>query len=83
MTHQGLSDATLLFAESPTRFLVEVAQEDAATFEAILGKTPHARIGVVLAQPQFRATSDRGTVIDADITRLRTCWLTPLAEAAI
>ncbi|MBA2598061.1 MAG: phosphoribosylformylglycinamidine synthase subunit PurL [Chloroflexia bacterium] len=83
MTHQGLSDATLLFAESPTRFLVEVAQEDAATFEAILGKTPHARIGVVLAQPQFRATSDRGTVIDADITRLRTCWLTPLAEAAV
>ena len=44
----GLADSTRLFAESPSRFLVEVTSEDAPALEKILGQTPHARIGRVL-----------------------------------
>ncbi len=43
-------DLTLLFSESPTRFLVEVRPADAAAFEATLAGYAHARIGVVTEQ---------------------------------
>ncbi len=40
-------DLTLLFSESPTRFLVEVRPADAAAFEATLAGYAHARVGAV------------------------------------
>ncbi|MDW8214265.1 MAG: phosphoribosylformylglycinamidine synthase subunit PurL [Roseiflexaceae bacterium] len=43
-------DLTLLFSESPTRFLVEVRPADAAAFEAALAGYAHARIGAVTVQ---------------------------------
>ncbi len=83
MTRRVLSDATLLFAESPTRFLVEIAQEDAVAFEKALGRTRHASIGRVLAHRRFRVQSKNGKVIDAEIETLRERWQAPLREAAI
>ncbi len=79
----GLSEATRLFAESPTRFLVEVAPDDALAVEQVLGRTPHARIGRVLDTGRFRVIGETGDVIDTDIDILRACWQTPLAEAPV
>ena len=42
-------DATALFSESTTRFLVEIAPEDQGAFEAALGEHPFALIGRVRA----------------------------------
>jgi phosphoribosylformylglycinamidine synthase II len=76
-----LGDATRLFAESPTRFLVEVTPEDAPALEKILGRAPHARIGRVLDSPQLKIRGEGGVIIDASIDLLRSRWQTPLAEA--
>jgi phosphoribosylformylglycinamidine synthase subunit PurSL len=76
-----LADSTKLFAESPTRFLVEVTTEDAPALEKILGRTPHAKIGRVLDSPRYWVLGQSGVVINADIDGLRARWRTPLAEA--
>ena len=81
ITETGLSAATRLFAESPTRFLVEVAPDDAPALEQTLGRTPYARIGRVLDSRRFRVVSEDGEAIDTDIDTLAACWRTPLAEA--
>jgi phosphoribosylformylglycinamidine synthase subunit PurSL len=77
-----LADATRLFAESPTRFIVEVTPQDAPALEKILGRTPHARIGQVLASPRLRVRSEGGVAIDANIETLRSRWQVPLTEVA-
>ena len=48
----GLATA-LLFAESNTRFLVEVPQELMGHFEEIMGDVPHAAVGEVIESPQL------------------------------
>jgi phosphoribosylformylglycinamidine synthase subunit PurSL len=78
----GLAESTRLFAESPTRFLVEVAPEDAPALEMILRQIPHARIGRVLDSPQFRVWSEDQVVVDANVDTLRSRWQTPLVGAA-
>ena len=82
MTPEELSNTALLFAESPTRFLIAVAAEDAPDVEKILGQVPHARIGRVTADPRFLARRGPDAVIDAEIDALRDTWLTPLREEA-
>jgi phosphoribosylformylglycinamidine synthase len=76
-----IADSTRLFAESPTRFLVEVTPEDAPAFEKMLGRAPHACIGRVLAAPRLRVLSDGGVVIDASVDTLRSRWRAPLEVA--
>jgi phosphoribosylformylglycinamidine synthase len=75
-----LADSTRLFAESPTRFLVEVTPADAPALERLLGRTPHARIGRVLDSPRFRVRSDGGVAIEVNVETLRSRWQTPLVE---
>jgi phosphoribosylformylglycinamidine synthase len=82
VTAADLPDPTLLFAESPSRFLVEVAPADAAAFEARLSRVPHARVGRVLDTPRFRVSGARGTALDLDVARLRAHWREPLVEAS-
>jgi phosphoribosylformylglycinamidine synthase II len=77
-----LADSTKLFAESPTRFLVEVTPADAPVLETLLGRMPHARIGRVLDSSQYRVLGHSGVVVDAGIDTLRSHWQAPLAEAA-
>jgi phosphoribosylformylglycinamidine synthase len=77
-----LADSTRLFAESPTRFLLEVTPADAPALETLLGRTPHARIGRVLDSPRLRVRCEGGVAIDATIETLRSHWQAPLTEAA-
>ena len=81
VTEPGLADSTRLFAESPTRFLVEVTPADAPALETLLGRTPHARIGRVLDSPQLQVLGESGVAIDANIDTLRSRWQKPFAEA--
>lgn len=76
----GLSAGIRLFAESPTRFLIEVAPGDAAAFEKILKRVPHARVGEVLSVPRLRFQSHGAEVIDSHVERLRATWQAPLLE---
>jgi len=81
VTEPGLADSTRLFAESPTRFLVEATPPDAPAPSKLLGRTPHARIGRVLASTQLRIFGENGVTIDANIDTLRSRWQKSLAEA--
>jgi len=78
----GLPEATLLFAESPTRFLVEVAPEEQATFTRHMARTRYAKIGRVLEESRLRIVGDRGAVIDVEVESLRRRWQAPLGGAA-
>jgi phosphoribosylformylglycinamidine synthase II len=77
-----LPDTARLFAESPTRFLVEVADDDDAAFETLLRRTPHAKVGHVLEEPRFRVLSAAQLVVDRGLAELQARWQTPLAEVA-
>lgn len=86
--------AALLFAESNTRFLCEVAEEDAGAFEAAMFGVPCARVGEVtgagkleilgLAQSIADADSGQGCeigqpiVIEAELGELKQAWQSPL-----
>jgi phosphoribosylformylglycinamidine synthase len=78
----GLADSMRLFAESATRFLVEVTPEDASALEKKLGRAPHKRIGRVLDAPRLRVSSECGVLIDANIDTLRSRWQAPLSVVA-
>jgi phosphoribosylformylglycinamidine synthase len=54
------ADACLLYSESPTRFLVEVAPAHAAAFERALGGLPCAAIGEVRAEPALAVRGRSG-----------------------
>ncbi len=68
-------DATALFAESSARFLVEVASEDAADFEAALAGCPVAQIGEVVAETVLRVRGLGGNeILICDVSDLRAAW---------
>ncbi|HEY2826465.1 MAG TPA: AIR synthase-related protein, partial [Pirellulales bacterium] len=72
----------LMFAESNSRLLVEVAPDCVGHFEMAMGNVPHAAIGEVMAAPQFQIVdvdpiADRH-VIDVDIAALKQAWQKPL-----
>jgi phosphoribosylformylglycinamidine synthase len=70
---------TLLFAETPSRFVVAVAPRHAAAFEAALAGVPVARVGAVEATQRLLVTGAGGeTVIDLDLQTLSAAWHTPL-----
>lgn len=83
VAESGLVDATRLFAESPTRFLIEVAEDDAAGIETVLRRVPHAWVGRVLEEQRFRVLSAGQPRIDRDLGELRARWQTPLVEASV
>jgi phosphoribosylformylglycinamidine synthase II len=68
-------DATLLFAESPSRFLVELRPVDAPAFEAALAGLPCARIGEVTAGAELVIDGAAGgEALRADVDELKTAW---------
>ncbi|HEY2759830.1 MAG TPA: AIR synthase-related protein, partial [Pirellulales bacterium] len=74
--------SVLLFAESNTRFLVEVPPARVGHFEAAMGDVPHAAIGEVIAEPNLLIVdvdpvADRH-VIDIEIAELKQAWQRPL-----
>ncbi len=78
-----LPEATGLFAESPTRFLVEVSPDEVDQFEQIVARVPHARIGRVVAEPRFTVSGSGGAVIDAEVNHLKQTWQAPLSEVKL
>jgi phosphoribosylformylglycinamidine synthase len=68
-------DTTLLFAESPTRFLAEVRPANAAAFEAALAGLPCARVGVVTPAPELAIVGVAGShVLYASVAELKAAW---------
>ena len=69
------TDSTLLFAESPSRFLVELRPADALEFEAALAGLPCARIGEVIAGTELVIDGTAGRMaLRADIAELKAAW---------
>jgi phosphoribosylformylglycinamidine (FGAM) synthase-like enzyme len=76
----GLPDEVLLFAESQTRFIVEVKKGQAAEFEAILGKdVPWQAIGETTKEQRLRIAGQNGEwVVWANLAALKEAWQKPL-----
>ena len=73
------SDAAILFSESNTRFLVEVAPEKEAEFLAALEGVAAAKIGSVNSGTKLTVKGIAGgNVIDAELANLKAAWLKPL-----
>ena len=73
-------DGRILFSESQTRFLVEVASDRAADFEKRFDGLPCARIGAVTDTARLVVTGIAGeTVIDAPCDQMRQAWKALLA----
>lgn len=73
------SDAAILFSESNTRFLVEVAPEKEADFMAALDGVCVAKIGSVNAGTKMTVKGVAGgNVVDAELADLKAAWLKPL-----
>ena len=69
------TDAAALFSESSTRFLVEVAPEDAAAFGAYLKGAPFACIGKVADQQALQIRGFSGdVVVQATVSDLTQTW---------
>jgi phosphoribosylformylglycinamidine synthase len=72
-------DATLLFSESPSRFLVEVRPEDSDTFGALMDGIDVGLIGFVTDDGRLRVDGVGGDeVLAVDAATLRDAWHTPL-----
>jgi phosphoribosylformylglycinamidine synthase len=73
-------DATLLFSESNTRFLIEVPPQHADALEAIFaGKAPCRPIGKVTDDMQLQVRGLTGVpCLAADVAQLKQTWKQPL-----
>jgi len=69
----------VLFSESNSRFLVEIAPEDRQQFEEVMGGVDFAAIGEVQESEQFEVYGiDGGRVLSAPIDELKEAWQRPL-----
>jgi phosphoribosylformylglycinamidine synthase len=73
-----LSDETLLFSESNTRFLVEVPADRTADFERTLAGLPVSRLGKVTTADRLVIRSGAKALIDAPLAELKEAWQSPL-----
>jgi phosphoribosylformylglycinamidine synthase len=86
-TRKAADDFTLLFSESPTRFLLEVRPEDAADLEQLLAGLPLGRIGEVTQggrgskgpapRVMIQGLEER-MVLDAPVDALESAWQRPM-----
>lgn len=67
-----------LFAESNSRFLVEVAPADQASFEACFASLPCYQLGQVVAEPRLVIADSEHLLIDLPLDRLKAAWQQPL-----
>jgi len=73
-----LTDAELLFSETPGRLLVTVHKGCEAAFEVLL-KDLAAAVGTVVALPRLQIAGLAGErIVDADINGLKDAWRKPL-----
>jgi phosphoribosylformylglycinamidine synthase len=78
-TGPGLSDEVLLFAESATRFVVEVPPANVAAFTACLDGVPLVRLGQTCKEPRLRVAGANGEwIVWAQLAQLKEAWQKPL-----
>jgi phosphoribosylformylglycinamidine synthase II len=72
-------DDSILFSESNTRFLVEVAPEDKAAFETMMAGADCAKLGKVTDDRLFKVFSRDGkALVSSVIDELKEAWQKPL-----
>ena len=78
-TGDELTDVAWLFSESNTRFLVEVAPENAEAFEQALVGVPCQHVGKVTSGERLVIRNAAGEVrVDSDLQELKEAWQKPL-----
>jgi phosphoribosylformylglycinamidine synthase subunit PurSL len=78
-----LPDPVWLFAESTSRFLVEVPPALAPAFIECLADVPHVQVGTTVKEPRLRIGGANGEwVIWAALSDLKEAWRRPLAWGA-
>jgi phosphoribosylformylglycinamidine synthase len=76
---KDLGDVALLFAESPTRFVIEVRPDKTAALEQMLGDVPFVRLGQTQKEPRLRIAGTSGEwLIWARLADLKEAWQKPL-----
>lgn len=70
----GLKDIELLFSETPSRFIVEVAPENKAAFEAFMADSYFAEIGRVVANNGLVVKKANRDIIDLDMDAIELAW---------
>ncbi|MCJ7764244.1 MAG: AIR synthase-related protein, partial [Dehalococcoidales bacterium] len=72
-------DDYILFSESNSRFLAEIAPEDKDKFEKTMGKVVFSQIGEVTSSAMLEVYGLNGNrVLDAPIDGLKEAWQKPL-----
>jgi len=72
-------DDVILFSESNSRFLVEVAPEQTAEFETLLAEAQFADIGAVTAAPSLEIRGlDGNILINRQCRELKEAWQQPM-----
>ena len=67
----------IMYSESSGRFLVSVDPNNTAEFEAVMGGSDFARIGVVTADNRLTIKKGQKTVLSEDVLRLKRSWQKP------
>jgi phosphoribosylformylglycinamidine synthase len=75
---QAARPGVLLFSESNSRFLIEVAAESAGRLRELFGNLPLLEIGRTTTRPELHVTCAGQTLIHDSLSNLRDCWQKPL-----
>jgi phosphoribosylformylglycinamidine synthase len=72
---------TLLFSESAGRFIVTVAPDNQAAFEALFAGQPAACVGQVTEMPQLTINGLDGTCLAAlPVEEMKSAWKGPFGD---
>jgi phosphoribosylformylglycinamidine (FGAM) synthase-like enzyme/phosphoribosylformylglycinamidine (FGAM) synthase PurS component len=75
----NVDDAVRLFAESTTRFVVEVPAASASVFREVMREVPVALLGQTCKEPRLRIAGASGAwVVWAGLAQLKEAWQRPL-----
>ncbi len=78
--YKGRGNDRVLFSESNSRFIVEVAGKNQKKFEGLLKGIPLGLIGCVSAKKEFKVYGLDGKIcIESDIDTLKKAWREPLS----
>jgi phosphoribosylformylglycinamidine synthase subunit PurSL len=74
------SDEVRLFAESPSRFLVEIRPQHVEQFRRLFGPVPCIEVGQTVKEPRLRIAGANGEwIVWLPLQQLKDAWQKPLA----
>lgn len=79
LVESGLSSASLLFGETPSRIVISFSAESAENVYALIGACPFAVIGKV-AGTSLKIGVDETSLIDVPVADLEAAWTTSLGD---